>query len=164
MRKRFLLSAYAALSFAAALPQGARAQSGFDYLASRQCSCRLDTPHAESHFVQFAFAADNTVTGKMGIVVWLNGTPYTQVYDVSGRTDHFGEGIYKVYIDRYQKVSSDPLPGGYGWYYRSEDVFTLYTANGYVMKGRHTTLSPLTAQSASTSATYNSSCSEFNPG
>ena len=157
------MSAMAALALAVVWPHAARAQSGFEYLGSRQFGCRLDTPHAESHFVQFAFGPGNTVTGKMGIVVWLDGTPYTQVYDVSGRTDHFGEGIYKVYIDRYQKVSSDPLPGGYGWYYRSEDVFTLYTANGYVLRGRHTTLSPLTAQSASTSATYNSSCSEYNP-
>lgn len=164
MRKGFLPLACAAAAFTAMLPHGAYAQSGFDYLGSRQFSCRLDTPHAESHFVQFAFAPDNTVTGKMGIVVWLDGTPYTQVYDVSGRTDHFGEGIYKVYIDRYQKVSSAPLPGGYGWFYRSEDVFTLYTANGYVMRGRHTTTSQPTGQNTSSSTTYYSSCSEYNPG
>ncbi|WP_188449409.1 hypothetical protein [Arenimonas maotaiensis] len=142
----------------------AQAQSGFEYLGSRQFSCRLDTPHAEAHFVQFAFGPGNTVTGKMGIAVWLDGTPYTQVYDVTGRTDRFGENTYKVYIENYTRVSSDALPGDYFWHYRSLDEFTLYTANGNRLTGRHTTVSPSTANNASTRATYDSTCSEHNRG
>jgi hypothetical protein len=162
MRRGIVMAAVAAAGLAAA--SAAQAQDGFDYLASRQFSCRLDTPHAEAHFVQFAFGPGNTVTGKMGIAVWVDGTPYTQVYDVRGRTDRFDENTYKVYIENYTRVSSDPLPGDYIWHYRSLDEFTLYAANGYVLRGRHTTVSPLTANNVSTSATYDSRCSEHTPG
>lgn len=163
MRKGLLLSAYAAMAFAAALPHGAQAQSGFEYLGSRNFACRLDAAHSEVIYVRFFFGAGNTVTGKMGVGVWVDGTPYSQFYEVTGRTDRFGSNTYKVYIEDYKRILSDTPPGGRVWAYRDIDEFTLHDANGNRLTGLHTTVTPASGNNSSTRSTYDSVCNEHNP-
>lgn len=163
MRKGFLMGAVAALALNSALPQTVQAQSSFEYLGSRKFACRLDAAHQELIFVDFDFGPGTAVTGKMGIAVWVNGTPYTQVYDVTGRTDRFGQNTYKVYIENYTRVSSDPAPGGHAWSSRALDEFTLYDANGNQLKGLHTTVTASSGYNSSVRSTYDSFCSEHNP-
>lgn len=154
--------AYAAMALAA-LPQAAQAQSGFEYLGSRQFACQLDAAHQEVIFVDFDFGPDQRFTGKMGVAVWVDGTPYTQVYDVSGRTDRFGGNTYKVYVEDHKRISSDTPPGGRVWAYRDIDEFTLHDAGGNRVTGLHTTVTPASGYSGSTRSTYDSVCSEHNP-
>lgn len=104
------------------------------------------------------------MTGKLGVAVWVDGTPYTQVYDVTGRTDRFGENTYKVYVENYRRVSSDPAPGGHAWASRDLDEFTLYDANGNRLTGRHTTVVAGVGYNSSTRLTYDSNCSPHRPG
>lgn len=163
MRKGFLMGAVAALALNSALPQTVQAQSSFEYLGSRKFACRLDAAHQELIFVDFDFGPGTAVTGKMGIAVWVNGTPYTQVYDVTGRTDRFGQNTYKVYIENYTRVSSDPAPGGHAWSSRALDEFTLYDANGNQLKRLHTTVTASSGYNSSVRSTYDSFCSEHNP-
>lgn len=146
------------------MPLPSSAQSGFDYLGGRKFACRLDAAHQEVIFVEFKFGADKRFVGKMGVAVWVNGTPYTQVYDVTGRTDRFGEHTYKVYVENHKQISSEPPPTGYAWDYRSVDEFTLHDANGNQLKGLHTTVSPSSGSNGSTRSTYDSNCSEYRPG
>lgn len=163
MRRGIVMAAATALALTAALPHAAQAQSGFEYLGSRKFACRLDAAHQEVVFVDFDFGPGTAVTGKMGIAVWVDGTPYTQVYDVRGRTDRFGENTYKVYIENYTRVSSDPAPGGHAWSSRALDEFTLYDANGNQLKGLHTTVTASYGNNSSVRSTYDSFCSEHNP-
>lgn len=164
MRRGIVMAAVTALALTAALPHAAQAQSGFEYLGSRKFACRLDAAHQEVVFVDFDFGPGTAVTGKMGIAVWVDGTPYTQVYDVRGRTDRFGENTYKVYIENYTRVSSDPAPGGHAWSSRALDEFTLYDANGNQLKGLHTTVTASYGNNSSVRSTYDSRCSEHTPG
>lgn len=161
MRRGILMSAMAAAGLAAAF--AAQAQSGFEYLGSRKFVCRLDAAHQELIFVDFDFGPDRRFVGKMGVAVWVNGTPYTQVYDITGRTDRFGENTYKVYVENHKRISSDPPPAGYAWDYRSLDEFTLHDANGNQLKGLHTTVTPSSGNNGSVRSTYDSFCSEHNP-
>jgi hypothetical protein len=162
MRSPFPGLIFALGSLAATLP--CAAQSGFDYLGGRKFACRLDASHQEIIFVDFDFGSDKTVIGKMGIAVWVNGTPYTQVYDVRGRTDRFGENTYKVYIENYTRVSSDQPPAGQAWASRYLDEFTLHDANGNRLSGRHTTVTASSGYNSSTRLIYDSNCSEHRPG
>lgn len=160
MRKGILVPACMALALTVAVPGAAQVQTGFDYLSSSKFACRLDAEHTEVIFIDLSFGPDKTVTGKLGVSVWVDGTPYTQAYDVTGRTDRFGENTYKVYIEDYRQLSSDAPPAGSAWAFRDLDEFTLYDADTNKLTGRHTTVTSASTHNRSQRLTYDSNCSE----
>lgn len=160
MQKNVLMPACMALALAVVVPAAAQAQTGFNYLGNRKFACHLDAAHTEVIYVDFDFGPDKSVTGKLGVAVWMGETPYTQVYDVTGRTDRFGENTYKIYIENYRQVSSDAVPVGYAWDSRALDEFTLYDANTNKLNGRHTTVTSASSHNSSIRSTYDSNCVE----
>lgn len=163
MRSPFCLLMIALGGLATALP--CAAQSGFEYLSGRNFACRLDAAHSEVIYVRFEFSPDQQrFVGKMAVGVWVDGTPYSQTYDITGRTDRFGSNTYKIYVENHKRISSDTPPGGRVWAYRDIDEFTLNDASGNRVTGLHTTVSPASGYNASTRSTYDSNCSVHNPG
>ncbi len=160
MRKRFLMPACMALALTVAVPGAAQVPTGFEYMGSRKFACRLDAAHTEVIYIDFDFGPDKSVTGKLGVAAWVGDTPYTQVYDVTGRTDRFGENTFKVYIENYKQVSSDTPPGGSAWASRDLDEFTLYNIETNKFTGRHTTVTSASTHNRSERLTYDSNCSE----
>lgn len=160
MRKRFWMPACVAVALTVAMPGAAQVQTGFEYLGSRKFACRLDAAHTEVIFIDLSFGPDKTVTGKLGVSVWMDGTPYTQAYDVTGRTDRFGDHAYKVYIEDYRRLSSDTPPGGSAWAFRESDEFTLNDATTNKLSGRHTTVTTMSTHNRSSRDIYDSNCSE----
>lgn len=158
MRKEFLTPACLAVALTVAVPGIAQVKTGFDYIGSSKFACRLDAAHTEVIYVDFQFGPDKSVTGKLGVAVWVGDTPYTQVYDVTGRTDRFGEHTYKVYIEHYRQVSSDTPPAGSAWASRALDEFTLYDAETNKLSGRHTSVTSVSTHNRSERLTYDSNC------
>lgn len=142
----------------------AAAQSGFDYLVGKKFGCQLEAAHTEHIFIEFDNINGNSFEGKMGVAVWVDNKPYSQIYRVIGSATQLSSSSFQISINQHIKQMADEPPQGYRWDYRTLDEFIFRPNDGNKLTGRHTTTSPAaSAYQSGIRSTYDSVCARFIP-